>query len=50
MKRLPLIHMYEVNLEMVETFLTSPSRNNIKTDVKKIMKPTTLLGIAFNIA
>jgi hypothetical protein len=42
--------MYEVSLEMVDTFLTSPSKNNIKTDVRKIMNPTFLLGIAFNTA
>jgi hypothetical protein len=42
--------MYEVSLEIVDTFLTSPNKSNIKTDVRKIMNPTFLLGIAFNTA
>ena len=33
----------------VDIVLPSPAKSSIRTDVLKIMNPSTLLGIAFNI-
>jgi len=47
MKRLPLIHIYEVNLEIVEIFLSSPSKYKIRTLQSINIKPIVLDGIDF---
>lgn len=47
-KILLLNYMYNINLKLVDIFLISSNTYKIKTDIRNIINPRFLLGIAFN--